>query len=111
MTDDCGATALHYAAINSRLEIMQWLVTEVPAASEPSGNDLTVFNDFSLKAKARIWYGLSYICRIHWTAAPINPLSQAQQLPCRGDPRQGNLAHKKQPPAQDHHRALGIGLL
>ncbi|KAJ1471994.1 hypothetical protein T484DRAFT_3474338 [Baffinella frigidus] len=28
MTDDYGATALHYAAINSRLEIMQWLVTE-----------------------------------------------------------------------------------
>jgi len=49
-----------------------------PAAPERTVNDLQRFNDFDLKAKARIWTWLPYLCHVHSTADP-SP-SEANQI-------------------------------
>jgi len=42
---------------------------QCPTAAERSGKNLTRLQDFDLKAKARLWPGLSYLCHIRSEAA------------------------------------------
>ena len=69
-----------------------------------------VLMTFSLKVKSQVWDS-DLAMRFRATSLDSGGHQDERAHYQERLELQGYLAHKKQPPPKDHHRALGIGLL